>query len=114
MDACEDLEMEGKKPDLTTNVMFSARVAIGVGGVAVIDLVEYCHPDWCIEPDTALELVKDDIEFDGAELWLDRVLNNTKQERPKEHGIYKIDGGALFVSEDDVEYTRFAGVRESA
>lgn len=106
--------MEVKKPDLTTNVMFSARLAIGIGGVTVLDLVEYCHPDWSIEPDTTLELVKDDIEFDGAEMWLERALNDTKQERPKEHGIYKINGGALFISEDDVDYTRFVGVRESA
>ena len=106
--------MEVKKPDLTTNVMFSARLAIGIGGVTVLDLVEYCHKDWSIEPDTTLELVKDDIEFDGAQLWLERVCYNTKQEYPQQNGIYKINGGALFLSEDDVEYTRFVGVRESA
>ena len=92
---------------LTTNVMFSARVAIGVGGVCVLDLKEFCHPDWSIDPDENLELVKDDIEGDGAENWLERIFCHTKQEIPVKHGIYKISGGALFLS-DDVEYTRIA------
>lgn len=88
---------------MKTNVKFTCKLVIGIGGYAVLDLVEWCHPDWCAEPGAVLECVKDDITSDGAESWVDYGISGGCKEMPHKDGIYKVTGEALF-TEDESHY----------
>lgn len=83
---------------MKTNVRFKCKVAIGIGGMAVLDLIEWCDPDWCVPPGTKLECVKEDILMDGAEEW----AQHTMADVPVEHGIYDVTGSALFTEDESM------------
>lgn len=84
---------------MKTNVVFEATVAIGFGGAAVLRLNEQCAPNWHMDTDADLECVKNDIENDGAESWLEYL----EADVPDKPGVYKVSGAAFF-SEDESIY----------
>ena len=85
---------------MKTNVKFKCKLVIGTGGYAVLDLVEWCQPDWFVPLGTKLECVKDDITSGGAEEWLDHGISGGGKEIPHEDGIYNMVGEALFIEDE--------------
>lgn len=80
---------------------FVAKVAIGIHGVAVLEVKETLSPDSIyVGSDIDPALVLNDVHQCGAEEWADYYL----QDVPKEPGVYTFRGSACF-SEDDANYS---------
>ena len=85
-----------------TNVEFECRVAIGLGGVAVLDLVEKCSPNWTTDGQE-LNCVKEDILMDGAGEWLQHTMGNL----PGAYGVYKVVGKGVSLPRGGIEHLTF-------
>lgn len=79
---------------------FVAKIAIGIKGVAVLEISETLSPDSIyVGSDIEPNLILDDIEQCGIEDWAEYCLDDI----PKNPGIYTFRGKAEF-SEDDADY----------
>jgi hypothetical protein len=78
------------------NVAFTAIVAIGLNGVAVMNLDEkFLHPDHVLEN---CECIQDDLDDIGSNEWLECLF-----EKIPSPGVYKIDAEAA-VDADSTDY----------
>ncbi len=81
---------------MSRSVEFSAKVAVGINGVAIMEIWEKPTDD-CLPQG----LILDDINNIGLDEWFEWVCTN--ENRPQIPAIYAINGTARF-SEDDVDY----------
>lgn len=80
---------------------FVAKIAIGIKGVAVLEISETLSPDSIYSgSDIEPNLILDDIAQCGVDDWADYYLDDI----PSEPGIYTFRGTAEF-SEDDAAYS---------
>jgi hypothetical protein len=80
---------------------FVAKVAIGLQGVAVMEIVETLSPHSVyVGNDIHPSLILDDIKQCGTEEWADYNLCDT----PEEPGIYTFRGSVRF-DEDSADYS---------
>lgn len=80
---------------------FVAKIAIGIKGVAVMEISETLSPDSsCLGSDVKPNLILDAIVQCGVEDWVNHFLNDV----PNEPGVYRLRGTAEF-SEDGTDYS---------